>query len=790
MATLDDSGNGEKDSYVFGRDNPTVKNCYYLDAGNFAVNQDGKQFSEDQIATGELAYMLNNMRSDTAYWYQNIDNELDIDEFPVPDPTHGIVYAVGTVNCKGEPTSSDGYSNTNSTVTLPHVYEEGVCSVCGDVKDDYLQAGSDKFYEIKTPGELNWFFRYVNKGNYGVNGKLAADIDFSKYSADSVMIGKSDVEASSFTGIFDGQGHTITVAYDRYNQGAALFMCAADATIRNLVVDGTISCGFQGGGIINNMYRHTIVENCLSLVKFTSKRVLNEDGTPGDASIGGVVVSSQGPCIIRNCGFAGTVTAPQGTGCGGILAFANSGVQTIIENCYVATDMDVYKDEVSNVIARNNPTVLSSYYTEPTIAAVSQSATMVTADQVANGELAFMLNKNVAGGTPWLQTIGVDDSPYPTGDHSKVYATGDVSCDGSIISVVCTNTEATPNRPEHSYNELGICENCYSRLISTPEQLIDASTSINAGVTSAAINITLANDIDMAGVIDYLGIGTRDIPFTGHFDGQGHVIRNLVIATDQNDQGLIGMAAGGAIIENVTVDSTCSISAGSYAAGIVAGTNGQGLITIRNCGNEAPITVNAESGVNAAGIVGVNMGSSALLRIQNCYNTGKISGHAESAGICGWLGQAAELTSVYNIGEVTGVQGDRTFARFDSNPTFTNCYETIGNQVTNVNSDFVKSGALCYALNDSTQGGAPFFQTIATQDHPVLHLSSDKVYEVNGAYTNDITRIAGVKADSKANVVDGVTRIYTTDGVRIPALRKGVNIVRGADGTVKKVLVK
>ena len=86
-----------------------------------------------------------------------------------------------------------------------------------------------------------------------------------------------------------------------------------------------------------------------------------------------------------------------------------------------------------------------------------------------------------------------------------------------------------------------------------------------------------------------------------------------------------------------------------------------GIVTIRNCGNEANVTVDSNTGVNAAGIFGVNMGSASQVRIYNCYNTGNISGHAECAAISGWLGGNAEVTNAYNIGKVEGLSGTNTF---------------------------------------------------------------------------------------------------------------------------------
>ena len=53
---------------------------------------------------------------------------------------------------------------------------------------------------------------------------------------------------------------------------------------------------------------------------------------------------------------------------------------------------------------------------------------------------------------------------------------------------------------------------------------------------------------DLSAVANFTPIGTFDTPFTGTFDGQGHVIRNLTITmATGGGAGLFGFTAAGAI---------------------------------------------------------------------------------------------------------------------------------------------------------------------------------------------------------------------------------------------------
>ncbi len=765
------------DNNIIGRGSLNVSNCYYLDAANLNVPTGAKQTSEEQIGSGELAYLLNNMRSDTVSWYQNLDNGHDFDEHPLPFSTHGVVYAVGTLHCDGSPYDDVNYSNTNQSTMEPHDYQEGICSYCSSVKDDYMTP-VDGYYEVSTPEQLNWFARYVNKGKTKINVKLMNDIDFTKYSADSVMVGYDN----AFRGIFDGQNHTVTVAYDRKDTlgRAGLIAYADSAIIRNLRVDGTVSSGYMIGGVVVTVSNNTLVENCFSSATLTSFR-------NGDATIGGISASAAGHITYRNCGFVGSIISEKGTGNGGLIGYANGGPSVVLENCYVAGEAFVVpEDNNSAILCRNNPSIVNCYYVDPGTLVLDTRANEVATDQVASGELCFLLNSKENGGKPWTQTIGEDKYPTPFSGDNVVYAIGTLNCDGTPLDLSFSNTEGDLEKPDHDYDADGICGTCGLRLISTGAQLLALSNDINSGFANNDINVVLANDIDMTGIDNYLGIGTEALPFIGEFDGQNHVIKNLFINTTEPKQGLFSYVGAGAVIKDVTMDASCSIVVkdADYAGGIIGCVTGTGLIRIENCGNEACVTV---GGANAGGILGVNFSESVLLRMKNCYNTGTISGQKESAGISGWLSSRAELTNCYNIGLVRGVDGEKTFARFATAPIFTNCYETVGKQVKKVTLDFVQYGGLCYALNDSVDGGENFYQTLGTDLHPVLLKDHAKVYEVNGKYVNDVVGIKDIIDNKKTN---GAVRVYSVDGMRLQGLQKGINIVRKADGTTEKVLVK
>lgn len=77
-------------------------------------------------------------------------------------------------------------------------------------------------------------------------------------------------------------------------------------------------------------------------------------------------------------------------------------------------------------------------------------------------------------------------------------------------------------------------------------------------------------------VNQWLPIGNENYPFAGHFDGEGHVISGIYIATDKNYQGLFGVCAETSSIENVNIQAA-TIRVNGIGIGSIAGKS-DGLI--------------------------------------------------------------------------------------------------------------------------------------------------------------------------------------------------------------------
>ena len=272
--------------------------------------------------------------------------------------------------------------------------------------------------------------------------------------------------------------------------------------------------------------------------------------------------------------------------------------------------------------------------------------------------------------------------------------------------------------------------------IATPEQLIEFATAIAAGAQYS--NGFLDADIDMEGFdSQFKPIGTSARPFRGTFDGQGHRILNLHVSGGDYT-GLFGAVGGGVTISNLVLDSSCTINGGSYV-GLAGGSQGTGSVTFSCVGNEANVTA---TGVNAAGVIGCNYGSTCTFTLTDCYNTGDIVGEGgESAAICGWFGTNATMQNCYNIGSVTGYNYRNDFYR--GGATALNCYSISTTQVNRTTEEDVQSGHLCYLLNEGRTENPTWYQTIGQDAYPVLDASHCIVLKADDDTYYNISHLAG-----------------------------------------------
>lgn len=157
--------------------------------------------------------------------------------------------------------------------------------------------------------------------------------------------------------------------------------------------------------------------------------------------------------------------------------------------------------------------------------------------------------------------------------------------------------------------------------ITNIEQLAGLVKLVNEGNSFAGCDFYLDADLDLAGY-EWAPIGWyypadngylwQDYPFEGRFFGNGHAIYNMrIVAPDQSDLGMFGRTLQSFEIHDFALID-CYIEGKFYVGGIL----GDNI----NSGDEYDMTNCFVSGtVKGLLDVGALVGSSAYLRLQDCY---------------------------------------------------------------------------------------------------------------------------------------------------------------------------
>lgn len=713
-----------KSSWDFNTDNAPNEAFIYPD------------YTEEMGKSGQLCYELNSYPGFTG-WYQTLGE----DDFPVLDPTHKQVYLAGEAYCDGSPKTTFTYSNNADDYKADsHEFEGGYCKHCGAVDPDFVERDEEGFYLIGNTEQFNWFAQ-ATLTDGTLSARLTADLDFAGSDFLPICAG-----SAFFSGTLDGQFHRIKnlVAEAPQADHVALICVVMDgASICNLIIDS--SCSITGNNYIGGFVGASMG---IGTVHFTN--LGNEANITGGKNVAGIVgVSMDGTCgfIMDNCYNTGKITGTSESAA--FTGWCGSGSR--ISNSF--NTGEVIGVDGSNSLWRNTCQYYhvwdlceDNYCQEYTILPGFDN-TMMT-----SGELCYMLNGDPET-TVWYQTLGTDPRPVLEPTHAQVYPVGDLYCDGTPKGTITySNTDGQYNRDEHDYRN-GSCDHCgkvdpNATLEKDASGYYHIATGGDLAVFSALAQTDYTAkckfdaDIDMTG-IKFNPIGNLGLPFAGEIDGQQHCIKNLVINNPEEDyQGLVGKFSGGLVIRNLILDATCSINGHSYTAGFAGGPDGTGDVLFANLGNEADVT---GSGVNVAGIVGVNMHNWCKFTLRNCYNTGDISGGAESAALSGWLGENAVLVNCWNAGVISGMEAGKPLARFASIEAIDMVLSIQGQEQEGASvfaAENLVDGSLCYYLNGQTEGGTVWTQTLGEDEWPVPFDNHGKIYTTgvllcDGSYDPD-----------------------------------------------------
>ena len=500
-------------------ENATQRNCYSVmkpvgvieDKGGVSTVENMDQITLDQLASGEVAYLLRTRAAaGTDVWGQNIDNDQTKQDVPA---LNGADVYYGYIDCHS---TEAKYTNTAvSAEPVEHSYDNGFCTneltdgtVCDAYEPAVLVTAENReelglaesyigCYAISNAGQLYWFADKVDNENatYGsVNVVLTADVTVNEGTVTASSTGMRDWnpigwfgstldDRAAFSGTFDGNGKSISGLYFNNEDinGVSLFAITGEtALVKNVTVTNSYFCGYYNNSAVVAINLGT-VSSCF-----------NEATLKGDSRTGGIVGWNLG--LVELCGNTGAITGDTryaggivgdnqstvrncwNTGniqvryyyAGGITGANNSvrtdGIAALTENCWsTGTVVNLEKSSAGGIVGAawvNLGGVRNCYSLMKPVGLNTNghpvtNAEQKTLDQFASGEVAYLLRTRAAEGTDvWGQNIDNDQTKqdFPALNGADVYLVV-VDCAGGLGY---SNTDA----PKIAHNYVnGFCTN-------------------------------------------------------------------------------------------------------------------------------------------------------------------------------------------------------------------------------------------------------------------------------------------------------------------------------------------
>ena len=722
-----------KGDYTFAP-NPTLNNCYYLNACGKAQ---GDKITEAQLKNGYVAHKLQGDRPEQV-WGQTLGT--DNEPLPTTDATKRVYevkfnyngntasrYATsGSAIFGGLPTAKEllgtaydtgktytmAFDGGNFTAATPVTADKTVAVQITVQKNDFT---------IASAADWQTFCQRVNGGEPGLNAKLMQDVDLGE---DIWMVG----ERNSYLGTFDGQGHTLKFNWNRsYKSNIAPFQYVDGATIKNLRTQGKITSrdGQYLSGLVFEAYGATTLTGCVSDVDITGGRGVVASGAAGMVQI----VSDGASVQITDCLVKGSITDNAYADLRAMAGFVydNSGTCTLTRCLYLGKN-NAPANKNSSTFANGNATLTDCYYLYRCGQAQGK---YVGESRLKSGEMAYLLQGGRTDNV-WGQTLGTDNAPQLTAfatKAAKVYKV-DFTYNGNTGSRYANSGQpiygGLPTLQDilgknynahHYYTQLSFGDGFTAATTISGDKTVSVTFTETDCVTIASkadwqtfreivnsgqngVDAKLTANVDLGTDIAMMGNGRS---YRGIFDGQGHTLSfNWDAGSKENIAPF--QFVEGATIRNLNVKGAIK-SSGRTLSGLVG--NALGTTTISNCVSDVNITSGHKTGAcEVAGMIAY-VNDYAEVDITDCVVKGTLNateneGKKGMAGFVYFQTGRCTLTNCLYLGTSNVTDKGYTFA--DKATTLKNCYylKPCGKaQGAPVTAEQLKSGEVAYKL----QGG-------------------------------------------------------------------------------------
>ena len=456
-------------------------------------------------------------------------------------------------------------------------------------------AATGEVFQISSAEDLEAFSKRVKGGESSLNAVLVKDVSRNKNSSWTSIKG--------YTGVFDGNGHTITLYVGVRGEDGALFgSIASGGTVQDLTVQIYDSRGYHSSETGSVAYSNAgTILRCHAL------------SWRGDKKIGGIVYENESTGLVKDCRVGKLTLRNSSENLVGGIAYINNGT---IKNCYAYDELRRWtsKDDSTSIqlpsstaiVRTNNGTVENCYYWQYDSETAVAGTPVTEKAAFASGEVAYKLNgEKTELDSAWRQNllgnkdgVAADDLPVTDATHGRVYYDSKTASYYSLVPHLhgeeeLTAWQQTDSLPDTSgsYYLTGNVTLASGQTLSNDVTLCVNGHSVNGDVTvTGSFTLTDCGSGSVTGNVTVNGGGSftlEDCALSGKIENSGMLtVTDGIVTASEGDavtnhgtftmnSGTITAASGTGVANNGTL-----IMNGGTVTGCDKGIEGSGDITV------------------------------------------------------------------------------------------------------------------------------------------------------------------------------------------------------------------
>lgn len=596
---------------------------------NYGITMDMNIRTDNKVRLGGPAIFKGATTSKDMYIFRPVDYELVgttfnlyyaddqlLGDVETPRKITWGLWITSTTSGASASIFGDGMIELPFDLVLPEAPQAAIGGA-GTEQDPYLINNTDDWMAVANASA---------NGNYysGKYLKVTSDLDFT--GKDFMGLGKS---GSGFSGVLDGDGHTITLAYDAPEvayQGLVNYT-GDNATVKNITAAGDITFhAVRGAGIVGWGALGLVIENC------HNKATLHvPEGTL--QMFAGILAYGARKITISNCHNEGDIdyrSANVNSFLGGILGHIDGGDLT---DCYNSGNIFIADTAKSGVIggiaARISFGSMTRCHNSANIVGLNHVAGLV-ADAQANtfgmhltdcsnsGDVEATEN-NASSNVP---TAGLINLISDKSSISNCVNTGNITGSGYLGGIF--------GKTNGTYTQAVPVKNCFN------SGNITGIGKMIGGIGAFVTNYIEVDSCYNTGKVSAPS-GTSIGGIVGQMQGNNSAVSNCI-----NEGNVDGLNWVGGILGNLSGAFTLQ---GCYNTGDISAANRVGgligysayhsyVLESFNIGHVFSTLDAAGTGNNAAHSIG-GLGGIVSTVFENCYNAGDIQGRSRVGGIIG-----------------------------------------------------------------------------------------------------------------------------------------------------------